>query len=70
MAPRAGFEVDRKVLSAHVATCVDELNTPRTYPTSLEPGILHVGERRNMFAGWPNDTVSRGAVRAPGFGKW
>jgi hypothetical protein len=32
MAPRAGFEVDRKVLSAHVATCVDELSTPARTP--------------------------------------
>jgi hypothetical protein len=32
MAPRAGFEVARKFLSAHAATCVVELNTPVRTP--------------------------------------
>jgi hypothetical protein len=35
MAPRAGFEMSRKVLSAHALECLGELNTPVRTPLSL-----------------------------------
>jgi hypothetical protein len=38
MAPRAGFEVGRKLLSVHIVTCTDDLSTPARTPllASLE----------------------------------
>jgi hypothetical protein len=54
MAPRAGFEVGRKLLSARVVQCVDEGNTPARTPrlTSLEfwklGGRVHAAPTSNV----------------------
>ena len=34
MAPRAGFEVERKFLSAHIVHPLDEQNTPSDTPSA------------------------------------
>ena len=53
MAPRAGFEVERNALSAHVVMYVDQLNTPsRTpLPSSLEFTAFGEGVVRLPSAG-------------------
>ena len=52
MAPRAGFEVDRKLLSVHVVTWADELSTPARTPLLSSLEFSRLGARVDAFAGW------------------
>ncbi len=46
MAPRAGFEVGRKLLNAHVDTALDQLNTPNGTPP---PSALGFNESDSLW---------------------
>ena len=70
MAPRAGFEVEHKFLSAHLVTSVGQLNTPRPHPTSFEPGIRGTGARRCVCSLIDGHGTALGVGSVPGFGDW
>jgi hypothetical protein len=74
MAPRAGFEVDRKFLSAHVDGVVNRAEYPQLYPTRSEPWILKrpTGRALALAGGSCSDLIRRtqrvsanAALRAP-----
>jgi hypothetical protein len=71
MAPRAGFEVERNALSAHVVMYVDQLNTPSRTPLPSSLEFTAFGEGVGAFAVcWSTDTVTRSLGSVPGFGNW
>jgi hypothetical protein len=61
MAPRAGFEVARKLLNARIAKWVEEQNTPTGTPLSSRLEFSTLSERVDAFAGWPTEIVPSSA---------
>jgi hypothetical protein len=61
MAPRAGFELERKLLNVHVIVCVEQLSTPARTPFLSKLEFSPSPECIDAFARWPTDTVPSSA---------